>query len=274
VEALRQVAVLTLTAFPQTVLPNPMVREMTALARSAEIDVPLVEELAADIFMGTFTGKWVVAARLTAEAMAGTLYARYYDLPAVADLPLPPPPEAAGVRQTGSRARPSSAFADLCAARAAEAAVGDGNQIARNGTVIEQSQILTTHNLSPLVARLDLGDEMARRGADLAVEALAFATRLQTIDHGTWRARLQATKNTAYAWRQAIFFLSFATPGEQEDVVAQLGATAGGSLVPAVEGLDAVVGGARFDRSGRHGRGRRLLGWSVGPHWLLGPAAG
>jgi hypothetical protein len=42
---------------------------------------PLVEEVAADIFMGTFTEKWARAAAVASNSLDGTLYARYYDLP-------------------------------------------------------------------------------------------------------------------------------------------------------------------------------------------------
>jgi hypothetical protein len=45
---------------------------------------------------------------------------------------------------------------------------------------------------------------------------------------------------------------------------------------PAVNGLDHVISGGRFDDSGRvqtPGRGRRFLGWSVGPHWTLATTA-
>ena len=45
---------------------------------------------------------------------------------------------------------------------------------------------------------------------------------------------------------------------------------------PAVDGLAHVVAGGRFDASGVASGpdgGRRFLGWSVGPHWLLTAAA-
>ena len=40
-----------------------------AVAKSAGVDVPLTEEIAADIFMGTFTRKFAEAARITARAL-------------------------------------------------------------------------------------------------------------------------------------------------------------------------------------------------------------
>ncbi len=59
---------------------------MSALATQAGVSVPLVEEVAADIFMGTFTDKWFMgtftdkwrqAAAVASRTLAGTLYARY-----------------------------------------------------------------------------------------------------------------------------------------------------------------------------------------------------
>lgn len=37
----------------------------------------------------------------------------------------------------------------------------------------------------------------------------------------------------------------------------------------ALHGLRRVVDGARFDAKGRMPEGRRFLGWSLGPHWLM-----
>ncbi|NED52077.1 hypothetical protein G3I24_14380, partial [Micromonospora aurantiaca] len=69
---------LTLHAFPGTAIPNPMISQLSALARQAGIKVPLVEELAVDIFMGTFTRKFLAAAKMAGDLLEGTLYARYY----------------------------------------------------------------------------------------------------------------------------------------------------------------------------------------------------
>lgn len=40
-------------------------------------------------------------------------------------------------------------------------------------------------------------------------------------------------------------------------------------LRPALIGLAAIARGERFDATGRAGEGRRLLGWTVGKHWLF-----
>ncbi|WP_254896689.1 hypothetical protein [Amycolatopsis sp. Hca4] len=80
-QTLTQTVLLALGAFPQAILPNTLLRELGALAKQAGVPMPLLEELAADIFVGTFTEKWRAAAATASRVMAGTLYARYYDLP-------------------------------------------------------------------------------------------------------------------------------------------------------------------------------------------------
>ena len=70
-----------MTGFPHAIVPNPLIAEMNALTAQAGLDLPLVEEVAADIFTGTFTSKWRLAAAAASAALEGTLYARYYDLP-------------------------------------------------------------------------------------------------------------------------------------------------------------------------------------------------
>lgn len=268
-QALRQTVLLALTAFPQTILPNPLVRELGALAGQAGLKLPLVEEVAADIFMGTFTDKWRDAAAVASRVLDGTLYASYYDLPHASRWTAP---------ETGRRwgKKVADGFAAQCVARAAEAKNGDGGYVAGNGTVLEQSQILTTHNLAVLVDALDLRAEIRALGPDVADATLAWLVRRQAQPGPGRYAALQMVKNTAYAFRQAVFFLSFCPGEQQRAAVERLRAQAaelGDRFAPVVDGLAYVVEGGRFDASGRvPGRpARRFLGWSVGPHWCLPP---
>jgi hypothetical protein len=278
-DTLQHASMLAFTSFPQTILPNPLVRELDALATQAKLAIPLVEEVAADIFMGTFTLKWRQAAAVTAEMMANTLYARYFDLPPPSMWA--PIDEASGsfldrVRGRWSK-RTAEDFTRVCNERAREAAVGDGTFVARNGAVIEQSQILTTHNLAPIVAGLSLSDRIAEHGADLAARTFAWIVKQQNTPYSSWRSQLQMLKNTAYAWRQAMFFLSFAEATDQRPALDHLKTRVSEQpddwqqrFAPVLEGLDAVLAGDRFDARGRVKRhGRRYLGWSVGRHWLL-----
>ncbi|MEZ4247161.1 MAG: hypothetical protein R3B99_02835 [Polyangiales bacterium] len=67
---------LHVTTYPQTILPNPLVAELRNLASSAGLDPPFTEEIAADIFMGTFSAKFAKAAQRASEQLHGSLYAR------------------------------------------------------------------------------------------------------------------------------------------------------------------------------------------------------
>ncbi|WP_214326309.1 hypothetical protein [Nonomuraea sediminis] len=272
---LEQTTMLTLSAFPQAILPNPLVRELGALARQADLPMPLVEEVAADIFMGTFTDKWRAAAEITSRTMAGTLYARYYDLPDAAAWVAPSEQRARRIGRWEKRT--AEDFATACAARAKEAQTGRANSyVASNGTVLEQSQILTTHNLALLVEALHLQDRLRDQGPDLVDRTFTWIVARQAMRISNHRARLQMIKNVAYAWRQAIFYLSFCDQRQQHAAVNRLRqqvADAGLSdrFGPAVAGLAHVINGGYFDKTGtvRGSRGRRFLGWTTGTHWCL-----
>lgn len=268
---LREVTALTFENFPHTIIPNPLLREMVPLARGAGIEVPFVEEIAADIFMGTFTKKFSDAAQLTSTTLEGTVYARYYDLP--------PPQRGSGrVGRLRSRwgKRTNPQFDARCADRAAEAGRG-GGPVARNGAVLEQCQILTSYNLSALVTGLQLHDDLRREADTLATKALRWACTRQQQLPDDYLPRLRTTKNTAYAWRQAIFFLSFAEPRRQrevvDDIARELAETSPATferMRPAFEGLTLVINGGTFGSDGRGPAGqRRFLGWACGPHWLV-----
>ncbi|MFB9927598.1 hypothetical protein ACFORO_20325 [Amycolatopsis halotolerans] len=274
-QTVAQTVLLALNAFPHAILPNTLVRELGALAKQAELPMPLVEEVAADIFMGRFTAKWRAAAEITSRTMAGTLYARYYDLPQSWPSTPRPRPFRALAKRTADE------FADVCVARASEAQPAHRpRSVAANGTVLEQSQILTTQNLAVLVHTLDLRSRLRASAPALAAESLKWTvTRLATrTDHH--HAALQAIKNAAYAWRQALFFLSFCDADTQRATVGQLAeqVTRAGlaeRFTPAVTGLAHVVEGGWFTPGGQvdSAAGRRFLGWTTGRHWCLPDAA-
>lgn len=269
--ALRQLGGLAVRAFPGTILPNPLIRELSVLVRQAELGAPLVEELAADIFMGTFSPKFLTAARVAAELLGnGSLYERYYaiDYRAVRNLAVVEAGEAA--RRPGG-ARTSPGFATLCRQRAAEFAPGTGTSgswVAANGTVIEQAQILTTHNLATLVHRI--GIEPGAGWDELALRCFDMVCRLTGRVHHNPRP-LGMIKDAAYAWRQMVFHLALCTPDEQRHTVERLTEAmarqpwhVAGRLAPALTGLRQVMAGDPADA----GTGRRLLGWSTGRHWF------
>jgi hypothetical protein len=232
--ALRRLGTLVLRSFPGTLLPNPMVRELTTLSREAGLGLPWVEELAADIFDGRFTAKYLYAAQRAGDLLTGTLYERYYRI------------DYAGISRftvTGKRPPISPDFASLCRARAG---VRPHSSVAQNGMLIEQAQILTTHNLATLVT-----------GAGVTVDATAAAEACwATIERLAARPLALGTlKDIAYAWRQMIFFLSLGDAGPFLSTLPERGL-----LAPAVAGLKTVLAG---------GETRPLTGWTSGRHWLI-----
>jgi hypothetical protein len=285
-QALKQVTVLALTGFPHAILPNPLIAEMAALAKQAGMQVPLVEEVAADIFMGTFTEKWRHAAAAASSSLHGTLYARYYDLPEPGTWTTPRAKRAAQGSQRRWGKKTAEDFTALCAARAAaetQAPSSRSSRVAANGTILEQAQILTTHNLAALVDALDLGTQLTALSPELAGRALAWAVSQLRHQPDNWHASLRAVKNAAYAWRQAIYYLSFCDQNAQQGALATLerqvqaaGDDLSARIGPAVDGLAFVIAGERFGPSGSApppGQGRRLVGWATGPHWVLSSAS-
>ena len=269
--ALQQAAQLTLRSFPQTILPNPLVGELRVLASTAGIRLPLVNELAADIFMGAFSGTFLRAAQLAGIYLAGSLYERYYGLSyelvfALDDLKKRPfgPPVSPG-------------FAALCEEHAGVPAQ-TGWSVAENGAIIEQSQILTTHNLAALVCGLDEAVTMQQYLAEMAQRTFEWICRRQQLIINQRHAQLQNVKNSAYAWRQLIFYLAVLPEDHVDrfldwatDHLAAQSPEFASRFEPALLGLAAVAAGDAFDVHGRHpgSGGRRLLGWTLGQHWLL-----
>ena len=281
-QALHRAVLLALDSFPEGILPNPLVREFGALASAADVRLALVEEVAADIFMGTFTAKWRTAAQVASASLQGSLYARYYDLPGPEFWSSTP--EAKGWARRLQRRWGKETAADftaLCSTRAAEAG-RDGHSwsVAANGALLEQSQILTTHNLAVLIGGLGLEPRLRERAPELADRVLDWVLQTHALLPSQHHAALLAVKNMSYAWRQAIYLLSFCDDEAQTAAVRRLlDATASGTarqLRPVVDGLAHVVAGGRFrsDGTADGGTGRRLLGWSLGEHWLLVPVAG
>lgn len=269
--ALRRLGELAVQAFPGTLVPNALVREFGVLDRQAELGAPFVEELASDIFMGTFAPKYLTAARIAAELLGGTLYERYYeiDYAAVRNLAITEVSEALspkyGARGRGARTSPG--FAKLCAARAGES-LGGSWSVAANGKIIEQAQILTTHNLATLVSRVGIAPEPGWE--DLARRCFTTVCALTARVHGNARP-LSTIKDAAYAWRQMIFHLSLCDPAARARVIGLLDEDAArhpghvaARLGPALAGLRQVADGGAAESRG----GRRLLGWVTEEHWL------
>lgn len=268
-DTLRRLGELALDGFPATLLPNPFVRELAALSREAGLDLPWVEELAADIFEGRFAAKFLTAAKVAAGLLDGSVYARYYgiDYRAVVAIPTPARP---------TRGVPTSAeFDALCQERAVTPSRDSRRarwSVAANGVVIEQAQILTTHNLATLAG--PVGAQPATTWTRLAVRAFHTAADLAGRLPANPRP-LPMIKDVAYAWRHFVFFLSLPgvaadeLVGSLQDRLAERPVPVQVRLGPALGGVAHAVAGGVFDADGTAGaHRRRLLGWTLGPHWI------
>jgi len=265
---------LALQSFPQSIFPNRLVKELRALARTAALDIPLVDELAADIFMGAFSGVFLKAAQVAGRLLRTSLYERYYGLDFARVLAIDDLNKDRWGKET------SSAFAVMCQDLAGEPGERKWS-VARNGTIIEQEQILTTHNLACTWLDADLRNQLSPHLPDLALACFAWVCQRQQIVVLHWQAKLQAIKNSAYAWRQMLFFLSVMEESrarEAQGRIHQHFSTQSPAFQelfgPAVRGLDVVMMGDGFAGDGHHpgSGGRRFLGWTSGRHWLM-PAA-
>ncbi len=210
---LKDLAALTVRAFPQSIIPNKLLREFKALAKTAGLDLPLVEEIAADIFMGDFSQKFTDAAKQTAAFMKDSLYERYYriDAESIRLLPDIQREMSGGFRGRGSAG--VNPLVSLCSERAGIQA-GQTGRVVGNGMILEQAQILTTHNLAVLFREFDLGKELEADLPAMADRCLLWILARRRADLKSYHSRLIRSKNTAYAWRQLVFYLSFVSPRE------------------------------------------------------------
>jgi hypothetical protein len=282
--ALSQAVQLALTGFPQAILPNKLLQELRALAERAGLSLPLVDEIAADIFMGEFTDKFVRAAKLAGALLKGSLYAAYYGLPYDRVQRLPLDEEKPGKPGKQAKRRPAASGSRelyaLCCELAGEAVRGPGS-VARNGRILEQEQILTTHNLAVLIDALGLVGTEEKPGplrpqlGELVRRCFTWVCRAQQRRIVGWRPRLHMIKNSAYAWRQMVFFLSLLPRSDAAELLlwaeAELElqpAELQARFRPALTGLVRAFDGESPDDPPA---ARRFLGW-VDNRWLV-PAA-
>ena len=172
------------------------------------------------------------------------------------------------------------AFNQLCVelAAAANPVARSSRSPAANGTVIEQQQIITTHNLATLFTGLNLDQHLE---ADLpGMQCACFTMILDRLGRlpATWTPRLRATKAMAYAWRQMVFILSCADPSTHQpflawvvDELAKQPEPLRSAFRPAVRGLSTAIAGRTPPAQGDADtpEGIRFYGWTTGRHWLL-----
>jgi hypothetical protein len=268
-QVLEQVTTSTIVSFPYAILPNKLLQEIRALGTTAGLTIPIVDELAADIFMGAFTEKFPAAAKIAAQMLRGSLYERYYGLDYEQVLKLD------DVQQTYG-AKTSPGFAALCE-ELAQIKPDERWCVSRNGRIIEQSQILTTQNLAALFAALNLRTTLDGRLGDLAEQCFRWMLKRQISK--SWKANLRMVKNSAYAWRQMLFFLSLLDAENRSKFVAWAQSEVSKKtfaleqpMQRVIAGLEWAISGGSFDRQGvggALGEGRRFTGWTTGQHWVM-----
>lgn len=268
-QVLAETSMLAMEAFPQAMLPNKLVREFGALARTANLNLPLTEELAADIFMGQFSPKFIDAVRTASDLLRGSLYALYYGIDydqTVAAL-------TADNRRASREPREPDALARICAERAG-VALGTWRP-AVNGQIIEQQLILTTHNLAALATVPGVKDVLADRCDDLARRCFDWVLAQLQLPEAGHHVALIRIKNAAYAWRQMVFFLSCGA-GSVEPFLRWADERMHEEPVefrtrfwPALRGLARAAGNSDEGENGGSSRTEVFLGWVEGRHWLM-----
>ena len=208
-QALIEVSALVLRAFPYAILPNKLIKELDALGKAAKLDLPFTEEIAADIFMGQFSPKFLASAKRAASMLQESLYARYYEIDYKHVTRLPEPKKALGVGFFGFRG--GDPLASLCQSRAGVSKLGWA--VAPRGAVVEQQQILTTHNLALLFGVPEIREQTGPHVEELAWDCFAWICRRHERKVEGGHANLIMIKNTAYAWRQAVFYLALSGSG-------------------------------------------------------------
>jgi len=264
--ALEEFALLALGEFPQTMLPNKLVKEFVALATQADVKMPFTEELAADIFMGGFSQKFVDAAHVAATHLSDSLYARYYRL------------DYQDIAKRLAAARPGEAAANTLATICAERA-GEPLQTwsaASNGRIIEQELILTSHNLAVLLELPGMRDALGSRAGELARVCYAWTLRRLQLKGAAGHAELHHIKNAAYAWRQMVFLLSLreselpAFLTEAHALLNQQPAAFAQAFRPALQGLQMAVIAPQIWLA--HQDPAPFLGWKDTQRWRMSAA--
>ena len=149
--------------------------------------------------------------------------------------------------------------------------------MARNGAVVEQSQILTTHNLAVLFALSGVAEAVRPRLDELARRCFTWICQRLQQPAARWQTRLRMVKNSAYAWRQMIFFLSHLPAEDARAFLAWAREHLNTQpyefrlrFHPALKGLERALDGGDAEDAADRARARRFLGWSPGgAHWLL-----
>jgi hypothetical protein len=204
----QELTALYLENFPHQIIANKFLSELQQYAKELQVKMPIVEELAADIFMGSFSQKFLHAAQLAARVLTNSLYELYYTIPYSK---ITENQDKAGkkVKKSKTGVITSGEFLHLCESRVKNTPSKSKSLVAANGRIIEQAQIITTHNLALIFDLFDLKTVLQEKLYTMVQACFTWICRKQIQTFPNWRTKLKVRKNCAYAWRQMVFFLSF-----------------------------------------------------------------
>jgi len=190
-QALRDMVSIGFLKWPNTMFPNKFVGTLEDLVKDAKLKIPLLKEIASDIFMHQFTKSFVEQAQTAAHLLKGTLYERYYKI---------------NFDEVLSLKIPADFYEYCCKSIGADRG---GWDVVNNGKIIEQAMITTTHNVAELFVSLGLIDKLGTSLPSLVREIIRDSLKqIFLLDSMPWKTRLQTVKNLAYGWRNLVLFLS------------------------------------------------------------------
>lgn len=257
-QTLEDIICLAIKNFPHTIIPNKLLQEIRVLIESSKIECPLVDEVAADIFMGGFSPKFSYSAHIAGLLLKESLYSRYYgiDYGKVINNSL------------SFSERDAKKFSDYCSQLAGDKS--DGCSVASNGLKIEQQQIVTTQNLAALFYALDLKVLLEDELIDLPKACFKWVCHRQQIPLDNYHARLVMMKNTAYAWRQMVFYASHLDGKELSTFLDWTVEYFDQQQDRFITRFQTVINGFSEAVKGKNTSSEsRFLGWTVGEHPLL-----
>lgn len=217
-EVLNEFLLLNFRYFPHTQLPNPLLQELNSLTSQVDPSIKWSEELAADIFMGMFSKKIAnILVKNTDSVLPYSLYSQYYRIDYLLLKHELLTALSSANTQGGDPYATSRVILKWCEDRTNEKFGSYSPAI--NGGILEQSYILTTHNLSTIFNSIGLADKLKPFLLDMCKQCLQVINRYLQAPYRGYHASLITIKNAAYAWRQCVFYLSYLSQEELQQFI-------------------------------------------------------
>ncbi|PVZ98491.1 hypothetical protein BB558_005517 [Smittium angustum] len=267
--------------FPSTLLPNKFISQIQPLINMAGLKDSVVfsEELAADIFMGSFTKKYAVGFESNINYTRRTIYDKYYELDSDKLIS-----ELRAINLSSENSKDSKFderteyFTSMCYHRADifSNISTQANHLVSNGMIIEQSQILTSHNLSLIFGELEV-DEMLRqnindvisrclKGVMRSIKVSLIMKKSRSNNKNVRYASIMSYyKQTAFSFRNLVFYISVKQKlGDSLDDIIDLISSVLGNKNMDLEGYKGYFDDLLGVMKGNERQGQMFLGWKSG----------